>query len=116
MIADLVEFFNNSRRAYRDIAYRSVLFPPPASRTTSYQRKVLVRDLKTYVYRESTKAIPSLSILLMHCSQRTTLQFLYVVLPKQSFGWSTGQGERASVERPFAAGHLHDAVSPAKEI
>jgi hypothetical protein len=39
------------------------------------------------------------------------LQFLYVVLPKQSFGSSTGQGERASVERPFAAGRLHDAVS-----
>jgi len=31
------------------------------------------------------------------------------VLPKQSFGSSTGQGERASVECPFAAGHLHDA-------
>jgi hypothetical protein len=42
-------------------------------------------------------------------------QFLYVVLPKQSFGSSTGQGERASVERPFAAGHLHDAVSLANE-
>src|SRR5258708_673371 len=47
----------------------------------------------------------------MHCSQRTTLQFLDVALPKQSFGSSTGRGERASVERPFAAGHLHDAVS-----
>jgi hypothetical protein len=39
------------------------------------------------------------------------LQFLYVVLPKQSFGSSTDQGETASVARPFAAGHLHDAVS-----
>ena len=39
------------------------------------------------------------------------LQFLYVVLPKQSFDSSTGQGERASVGRPFADRHLHDPVS-----
>jgi hypothetical protein len=43
------------------------------------------------------------------------LQFLYVVLPKQNFGSSTGQEERASVERPFAADHLHDAVSLGNE-
>ena len=42
-------------------------------------------------------------------------QFLYVVLPRQSFGSSTGQGERASAEHPFAAGHLHDAVSLGNE-
>ena len=38
------------------------------------------------------------------------LQFLDVVLPKQSFGSSTDQGERAIVERPLAAGHLHNVV------
>jgi hypothetical protein len=34
------------------------------------------------------------------------LRFLYVVLFEQSFDSSTDWGERASVERPFAAGHL----------
>jgi hypothetical protein len=43
------------------------------------------------------------------------LQFLYVVLPKQSFGSSMGQGDKASVERPFATGHLHDGISLSNE-
>ena len=34
------------------------------------------------------------------------LQFLYVVLSKQSSGSSTDQGETASIARPFGAGHL----------
>jgi hypothetical protein len=34
------------------------------------------------------------------------LQFLYVVPFERSFDSSTDWGERASVERPFAAGHL----------
>jgi len=34
----------------------------------------------------------------------------YVVLPKRSCGSSTGQGERASVERPFVAVRLHDTI------
>jgi hypothetical protein len=34
----------------------------------------------------------------------------YVSLPKQNCGSSTGQGERASVERPFVAGHLQDTI------
>ena len=38
-------------------------------------------------------------------------QFLYVALPKQSFGSSTGQAERASAERRFEVGRLHDTVS-----
>ncbi len=38
------------------------------------------------------------------------------MLPKQSFGSSTGRGEKATVERRFAAGHLHDAVSLGIEI
>jgi hypothetical protein len=43
------------------------------------------------------------------------LRFLYAVLPKQSFDSSTGQGDRANVERPFATGRLHDAVSLRKD-
>jgi hypothetical protein len=38
------------------------------------------------------------------------LRFHYVVLPKRSCGSSTGQGERASVERPFVAGRLQDTI------
>ena len=34
----------------------------------------------------------------------------YVVLPKRSCGSSTGQGERASVERLFVVGRLQNAV------
>jgi hypothetical protein len=49
---------------------------------------------------------PWLSILLIHCSRRTTLLFLYVVLFERNFDWSTGLGERASVERPFEGDHL----------
>jgi hypothetical protein len=39
------------------------------------------------------------------------LRFHYVVLPKRSCGSSTGQGERARVERPFVAGRLQDTIS-----
>ena len=60
----------------------------------------------TYVSHGSTRATLSISTLLTHRSRRTMLQFLYVVLSQQNFDSSTGQGERASVERPFAAGHL----------
>ena len=38
-------------------------------------------------------------------------RFHYVVLSKQRCDSSTGQGERASVGRPFAAGRLQDTVS-----
>jgi hypothetical protein len=41
------------------------------------------------------------------------LQFLYVVLSKRSFDSSTDQGETASVEYPFAAGHLQITVPSA---
>ena len=34
----------------------------------------------------------------------------YVVLPKKSCGSSTGQEERASIERLFVAGHLKDTI------
>ena len=43
------------------------------------------------------------------------LQSLYVVLPKQSFGSSTGQVERAIVECHFANGHLQVAVGLSNE-
>ena len=38
------------------------------------------------------------------------MRFQHVVPPKQSCGSSTGQGGRATAERPFAAGHLQDTV------
>ena len=60
----------------------------------------------TYVSHGSTRATPLISILLTHCSRRTMLQFLYVVLSQRNFDSSTGQGERASVEPPFVAGRL----------
>jgi hypothetical protein len=41
-------------------------------------------------------------------------RFHYVVLSKQRCDSSTGQGERASVEHLFAAGHLQDTVSLGK--
>ena len=65
---------------------------------------------KTYVFHESTRVSPSPSILLTHCSRKTTLRFVHVVLSKQSFDLPTDQGERASIERPFSAGHLQDTV------
>ena len=39
------------------------------------------------------------------------LQFRCVVLPEQSCGSSTGQGETASVERPVATGRLQNDLS-----
>jgi len=72
-------------------------------------------DRKTYVYRESTRAIPSLSILLMYCSRRTMLRFHCVVLSERSYNSSKDQGERASVEHRIAAGHLQDTVSLSNE-
>jgi hypothetical protein len=43
------------------------------------------------------------------------LQFHCVVLSERSCDSSTGQGERASVERPIAAGHLQDTVGLSNE-
>jgi hypothetical protein len=43
------------------------------------------------------------------------LRFLYVVRSKQSHDSSTDQGETASVECPFAAGHLQNAVGLGNE-
>jgi hypothetical protein len=43
------------------------------------------------------------------------LRFLYVVLSKRSFDSSTDQGETASVECPFAAGHLQNTVGLGNE-
>jgi hypothetical protein len=40
------------------------------------------------------------------------LRFHCVVLSEQSCDSSTGQGEKASAERPVAAGHLQDTISP----
>ena len=52
----------------------------------------------------------------MDYSQRTMLPSLHVVLSEQSYDSSTGREERASVERPVAAGHLRHAVGPSNEI
>ena len=41
---------------------------------------------------------------------------LYVVLSEQSIGLSTGQGGRATAERPFAAGHLQDVIGHGDEV
>ena len=68
----------------------------------------MVRE--TYVCHESIRRSLSFSILLVYCSRRTTLQFRCVVLPKRSCGSSMGRGERASVERPTAAGRLQETV------
>ena len=43
------------------------------------------------------------------------LQFQYVALSGRNFGSSTGQGGRASVEHPIAAGHLQDTLSLSNE-
>ncbi len=72
--------------------------------------------IKTYVFHESTVAIPSISILLMPCSRRTMMRFHYVVPSKRSCGSSTGQGGRANAEPPFAAGHLQDTIGHGDEV
>ena len=43
------------------------------------------------------------------------LQFLYVVLSKRSLDSSTDQGETASVEHLFLAGHLRNTVGLGNE-
>jgi len=42
-------------------------------------------------------------------------RFHYVVLLKRGCDFPKRQGERASVEHPFAAGRLQDTVSHGKE-
>ena len=44
------------------------------------------------------------------------MQFQLVVPPKRSCGSSTDQGRRATAERPFAAGHLQDAIGHGDEV
>src|SRR6266436_747092 len=65
---------------------------------------------KANVFHESTTAIPSISILLMHCSRRTMQRFLCVVLSERSSDSSMGQAERANVEPLIAVVHLQDIV------
>ncbi len=43
------------------------------------------------------------------------LQFLHVVISKQSYDSSTDQGETASVERPSAVGHLQNTFGLGNE-
>jgi hypothetical protein len=69
----------------------------------------------TYVSRESTRVTPSPSIPLTRCSRRTMPRFPYVVLSKLSFDLSTDQGETASVECPFPAGHLQNTIGLGNE-
>ena len=119
MIADLLGIVNNFKQNDKVITYRSVLFPAPASRSTkSSVQGTRWRCKKTYVYHESTKATPASSILLTHCSRRTTLQFRCVELPERTCDLLTGQGERASIERcrtRIAVGHLQDTVGLTNE-
>ena len=67
---------NNFEQTHEVFTYRSVLFPAPALGSTiviSLRKSSMVR--KTYVYHESTKRTPSLSILLSFYSRRTMPQF-----------------------------------------
>ena len=91
-------------------------FPPPLYDKQVISARHLLGVQKTYVYHESIRATRSLSIPLAHCSRRTILQSHYVELSEQSFDSSTGQGERASVELPIAAGHLQVAVGLGNEM
>ncbi len=43
-------------------------------------------------------------------------RFLCVVLSEQNFDSSMGQAERATAERPFAAGHLKDTIGHGDEM
>jgi hypothetical protein len=106
---------NGLEQSSKVMTYRNVLFPAPAVRSPSYRCKALIIVRKTYTFRESTGGTPSPSILLTHCSRRTMLRFLYVVLSKRSSDSSRDQGETASVERPFAAGHLQNTVGLGNE-
>jgi hypothetical protein len=116
MIADLIGTMNKLEKTDKVVAYRRVLFPAPASRSKNISAKHSLEVQKTYVYHESTRVTPSLSILSMHCSRRTILQFHCVVRSKQSCDLSTGQGERASVELPIATGHLQHTVCLRNEM
>jgi hypothetical protein len=97
------------------MAYRSVLFPAPAVRqqVMDVRHSSVVR--KTYVFHKSTRVTRPPSIVLTHCSRRTILRILYVVLSKRSSDSLTDQGETASVERPFAADHLQNPVGLGNE-
>ncbi len=46
MIADLVAAVNNLEQTHKYVTYRSVLFPAPALRLTSYQCQTLTSRLK----------------------------------------------------------------------
>jgi hypothetical protein len=76
----------------------------------------LVSEIRnTYVYHESTRATLAFHSVNVLLSKNHAAVPLCVVLSEQSYDSSTGQGERASVERPFVAGHLQDtSVSATK--
>src|SRR5712671_2259903 len=61
---------------------------------------------ETYVSHESRGVNLSFSILSIHRSQRTMLQFHYGELSRRCRGLLMDREERASVGRPFATGHL----------
>ncbi|SRR6266849_3710359 len=65
----------------------------------------------TYVSHGSTRATPSLSILLIHCFRRTMPRFLHVVRHNKCCDSSTDQEERSRLEHPATVGHLQDTVN-----
>ena len=90
--------------------------PPPLQDRQVINAKHLLRVQKTYVFHESTRVTLSLSIPLAHCSQRTILQSHCDELSERRCDSSMGQGERASVEFPVAAGHLQDMIGLNNEM
>ena len=117
MTADLVGSMNNLEHTHEVNHIQKRTFPCPRFNIVDQQVSSGTHSLgvkKTYVYHESIRVTPSLSIPLMHGPPRTMLHFHCVVLSEQSCDSLTGRGERASVERRIAAGHLQDTIGLSK--
>src|SRR6266851_5998597 len=97
---------SNTAIGHEKTTYSSVLLPEPAVRSRSHNASGVRAIRKAYVCHESTTATLLISNLLICCSQRTILRFLYGAPSRRCGGSLKDQEETANVGHPSGIGRL----------
>jgi hypothetical protein len=111
MIAELIGNMNYLNTAAKGSHAEVCFYRNPLQDQEAINASGLPRR-EAYVCHESTTTTPSISNLVICCSQRTTLRFLYGVPSKRCGGSLKDQEETAKVGHPFGIGHLKRRFRP----